>query len=85
MAALPTRLTDPPPKPAWVAITTPEGFVDEVVTSAPLADPEVHVVDVALALPTHPKIWRAMVSNPVIGALIAQCDAEERRIVEQEW
>lgn len=83
MAALPTRLTDPPPRPAWAAITSPEGLTDEITASAPLTDPEIHIVDATFALPTPSAMWRGMVGNPVTGALIAQCNTEERQAVEQ--
>lgn len=83
MAALPTRLTDPPPRPAWAAITSPEGLIDEVTSVAPLTDPEIHVIDTTFALPTPLAMWRGMVGNPVTGAFIAKCDAVERQVVEQ--
>lgn len=82
MAALPTRLTDPPPRPSWAEITTAEGLIAEVTSAAPLADAEVYILDATLTLPTPADMWRGMVGNPVTGALIAQCDAEERQMVE---
>ena len=83
MAALPTRLTDPPPRPAWAGITTAEGLIEEVTAAAPLADPEIHVVDATVALPTPAAMWRGIVGNPVTGALIAQCEPDERKAVER--
>ncbi|MCG8354913.1 MAG: class I SAM-dependent methyltransferase [Kiloniellales bacterium] len=83
MAALPTRLTDPPPRPGWAGIATAEGLIEEVTGSAPVADAEVHVVDATLALPTPQAMWRGMIGNPVTGTLIAQCDPIERDTVER--
>ena len=83
MAALPKRLTDPPPRPAWAAITSREGLIEEITGSASLSDPEIHVVDATFALPTPSAMWRGMVGNPVTGALIQQCDADERQVVQQ--
>lgn len=83
MAALPTRLTEPPPGPAWAGITTAEGLVEEVTASAPVGDSEIHVVDATLVLPGPGAMWRGMVGNPVTGALIGQCDPTERNTVER--
>ncbi len=83
MAALPTRLTDPPPRPRWAEITTADGLVHEVTQSAPVADAEIHVIDATLALPTPRAMWCGMVGNPITGALIAQCDPVERETVER--
>lgn len=83
MAALPARLTDPPPRPGWVGITTTEGLAEEVTAAAPVTDVEVHVVDATLALPTPAAMWRGMVGNPVTGALIGRCTPDERAAVER--
>jgi hypothetical protein len=74
MAALPRRLTDPPPKPPWAPITTAEGVIAEVTSSAPFGDPEVHVVEATLALPCPRALWQGMVGNPVTGSLLDQCN-----------
>ncbi len=83
MAALPSRLTEALPRPSWADITTPEGLIAEVTSAAPLSDPETHILDATLALPTPSAMWRGMVGNPVAGALIAQCNAEERQAIER--
>lgn len=83
MAALPTRLTDPPPRPAWAPITSAEGLIEEVTGAASFAEPEIHVLDATLVLPSPAEMWQGMVGNPVTGALIAQCDPEEREVVER--
>ena len=84
MAALPTRLTDPPPRPSGAGLMIAEGLIEEVTTAAPLVDPEVHVLDATLTLPTPADMWRGMVGNPVTGALIAQCNVNEKLAVERE-
>ncbi len=83
MAALPTRLTDPPPRPDWAALMTAEGLVEEVSGAAPVADAEVHVIDATLVLPTPGAMWRGMVGNPISGELIARCAPTERDAVER--
>ncbi len=83
MAALPARLTDPPPRPGWAELMTAEGLVEEVTAAAPVADAEIHVVDATLALPTPDAMWRGMVGNPLSGALIARCASNERDAVER--
>jgi SAM-dependent methyltransferase len=83
MASLPTRLTRPPPRPAWADITTAEGLVKEVTASAPSDGAEIHVVNAPLVLPSARAMWRGMVGNPVTGALIGQCDPVERETVER--
>lgn len=83
MAALPKRLTDPPPRPSWAGITTAEGLIEEVTQAAPLADAEIHVVDATLTLPTPAEMWHGMVGNPVTGALIERCSADEKSAVKR--
>ena len=83
MAALPRRLTDPPPKPGWAAITTAEGLIEEVTSTAPFAEPEIHILDATLTLPTPAEMWRGMIGNPVTSALIQQCEPDERQAVER--
>ncbi len=83
MAALPSRLTDPPPRPDWAAIMTAEGLVEEVTQAAPLTEPEIHIVDATLALPSAEAMWRGMVGNPVTGSLIGKCDPIEFDVVER--
>lgn len=83
IAALPRRLTDPPPKPSWAPITTAEGLIAEVTSSAPFGDPEVHVVEATLALPCPRALWQGMVGNPVTGSLLDQCNTAELDRVKQ--
>ena len=83
MAALPKRLTDPPPQPSWAGITTAEGLIEEVTQAAPLAYAEIHVIDATLTLPTPAEMWHGMVGNPVTSALIEQCSADEKNAVKQ--
>ena len=83
VAALPPRLTDPPPRPSWAGITTAEGLIQEVTAEAAVSDAEIHVIDATLALPSPDAMWRGMVGNPVTGALIAKCDPIERDAVER--
>ncbi|MEM8551239.1 MAG: class I SAM-dependent methyltransferase [Pseudomonadota bacterium] len=83
MDALPKRLTDPPPRPDWAELMTAEVLVEEVTASAPITDPEIHVVNATLALPSPAAMWRGMVGNPVTGALIAQCSPSEKDVVER--
>lgn len=83
MAALPRRLTDPPPKPSWAAITTAEGLIEEVTSAAPFADPEIHILDATLTLSTPSEMWRGMIGNPVTSALIQQCEPDEIQAVER--
>lgn len=78
MAALPARLTDPSPQAPWAGIGTADGLIEEVTDSAPFDDPEVHIVDATLAIPSPTDMWRGMVGNPITGALIAQCDTVEK-------
>ncbi len=83
MAALPARLTDPPPRPGWAGLATAEGLAEEVTSAAPVADVEIHVVDATLALPSPAAMWRGMVGNPITGSLIARCEPSERATVER--
>ncbi|MDX8351730.1 class I SAM-dependent methyltransferase [Cognatiyoonia sp. IB215182] len=83
MSALPARLTNPPPRASWADLMTAEGLVDEITRAAPLIDPEIHILDATLALPTPNAMWRGMVGNPITGALIAACTHEEREDVER--
>lgn len=83
MAALPTRLTDSPPRPAWAGITTADGLMEEVMNSAPFSDVEIYIVDASLALPSAREVWRGMVGNPVTRTLIDQCDLDELHVVER--
>lgn len=83
MSALPARLTDPSPRASWADLMTAEGLVAEVTQAAPLTDPEIHVLDASLVLPTPKAMWRGMVGNPITGALIAACTPDERQDVER--
>jgi hypothetical protein len=78
LPALPVHLTDPPPRPSWAALATPEGPAQEITASAPVMDPEIHVVDAPLVVPTPAALWRGLAGHPVTGALIARCTPPER-------
>lgn len=83
MSALPARLTDPPPRPSWSDIVTADGLADEIISAAPVADVEVHVVDATFAVPTAGAMWRGIIGNPVTGSLLARCSPIERDAVER--
>jgi SAM-dependent methyltransferase len=83
MAALPARLKDPPPLPAWLGIMTPKGLVQEVTAAAPFVEPSVSVVNATLAMPSPAAMWRAMKGNPVTNRLLLACSASERDDVER--
>ena len=83
LPALPSRLTDPPPRPPWAALATPEGLAQEIAASAPVAEVEVHVVDATLAVPSPEALWRGLAGNPVSGALLARCTPQERDAAER--
>jgi ubiquinone/menaquinone biosynthesis C-methylase UbiE len=81
-AALPERLKGPPQR-SWLEISTAETLEAEVrrVTGST----EVRIVPLhgSLVIDEPEQAWRAMRDNPVMGALLAQCDATELAAVEQ--
>lgn len=83
MAALPARLTDPPPRPGWAAILTAEGLTAEIEAAASVEHVEVHEVHATLAVPSPGAMWRGLVGDPMTGALVARCTPEERDAAER--
>jgi SAM-dependent methyltransferase len=79
--ALPERLRVAPAR-SWMEIAEPDALLAEVTASAPLVDARVHVLTGSIVLPSPAACWHAMQNNPVVGALLRACTADELAAVE---
>ena len=80
MRALPPRLlVAPPPGPSgpWLEIATAEGLLAEVLGAAPFVDARVVPFRATFVVADRERAFRAMQDNPVMGALLRQCDEAE--------
>lgn len=84
MEALPDRLKEDPSSSDWTEVADPNGLKLEV-EQAGFTSVEVHSFEAKFVLPSVEVAWNALVDNPAGGALIRQCDASERKAVEESF
>jgi ubiquinone/menaquinone biosynthesis C-methylase UbiE len=81
--ALPPRLQQPPPKGTWMEISTAETLAAEVTETGAFRDARVYPVRMTFAVGAWTELWDAMRDNPVMGAMLAQCDEGELARVKE--
>jgi SAM-dependent methyltransferase len=82
MPALPERIRAALPRPGWLDIASSDGLSNELARSG-FPHAEISVFDAVMTGP-HPRAtWEMMVENPLSGALISLCTADELAHVER--
>lgn len=80
MAALPERLRPnpaaPPPK-SWLEVSEERGLRAEVESAGLFEDIRITPFHATYVISDRERGWKSMRDNPVMGALLRQCDAKE--------
>jgi len=82
-AALPPRLLQPPPKGSWMEVATADALAAEVTETGAFRDAAVYPLRMTFAVGAWRELWDGMRDNPVMGAVLAQCDADELARVKE--
>ena len=81
--ALPPRLQRPPPKGTWQEVSTADALAAEVTEAGAFRDARVYPMRMTFAVGAWAELWDAMRDNPVMGAVLAQCDDDELARVKE--
>jgi SAM-dependent methyltransferase len=82
MSALPQRIRESLPKPAWLEIATAEGLRREV-GAAGFVDIEITVQSAVITGPSPRAMWGMMRENPLMRPPLLMCSADELATVER--
>lgn len=81
LRALPPRLLQPPAR-SWLEIATAQALEEEVGRACDWAWMQTHALHASIVLPSPQVAWKAMLDNPMTGALLRQCTPPELATVE---
>jgi len=81
LPALPARIREGLPRPSWLDVATPDGLAAEI-RAAGFVDPEVTLFEATLTAPTPRAMWSMMQGNPLAGAVLDGCTADELAAIE---
>jgi ubiquinone/menaquinone biosynthesis C-methylase UbiE len=81
--SLPQRLQQPPPKGTWLEVSTADTLLAEVTETGAFRDARVYPVRMTFAVGVWTELWDAMRDNPVMGAMLAQCDEHELAVIRK--
>jgi ubiquinone/menaquinone biosynthesis C-methylase UbiE len=81
--ALPARLQGPPPQGAWLEVSERAALVREIEETGAFAAAQAVEFHCSIAFGQWPRLWDAMKDNPVMGALLARCTADELEAVRE--
>ena len=84
MEALPSRITEQLEAPGWLGVATAEALEAEV-GEAGFTEIETTVFRTMFTLPSARVAWKAVLENPAAGAMLQQCDEQEREAVKSAF
>ncbi len=84
MDALPARLKEERPPPGWMLVAE-AAVLEAEVEQAGFVDVDVRPFHTTFVLPSIEVAWHTMLDNPAGGALLRQCNEDERTQLEESF